>query len=321
MNRNGLRILSLVVSSYMLLALVWWTVLLSKENRTIKDLKIEILGLKQASKAYPSAEFRAIERTANRKSIMVLGEGIVFGLSLIIGLYLINRAYRRELAASDQQNNFLLAITHELKSPLTSMKMGLETLNRHHLTEDLKREIINDSILEGNRLESLINNLLLANKIDSKYKFEKQSLNVDEHITHYVNSQPQILLNQGIQLETNAGKVIYADEQALEIVYSNLIENASKYAKNTPLKIVTSRVGKNIIIKFEDQGVGIPIKYRKAVLNKFFRIGNEDTRTTKGTGLGLYIVKQIVEGHNGKLTIKDNIPQGCIIEIQIPISH
>lgn len=316
-----MRILSLVVTGYMLIALIWWTILLSQENSTIKALQIENLSLKNTKANDVTAAFHSIESTARKKSIMVIGEGIVFGLSLLIGLYLINRAYRRELAASEQQNNFLLAITHELKSPLTSMKMGLETLKRHNLADDIKEEIIIDSVQEGNRLEGLINNLLLANKIDSKYKFEKETIDIDQHLKDYIDQHAHNIPLENIVIETNSNASIVADNQALEIIYSNLIENAGKYAKDSELKIITSQIGDKVVLQFKDHGIGIPTKHKKSVLNKFYRIGSEETRKTKGTGLGLYIVKQIVEGHKGKLNIKDNIPQGCIIEIQIPISH
>ena len=320
--KNGLKILSIVVTTYMLLALIWWTILLFQSNQTVFEYKKELLQ-KEMNALYKIDNFEIsedpiftrIESERTRKAKMILGEGIVFGLSLLIGIYLIQRSHYRELKATEQQSNFLLAITHELKSPLTSIKMGIQTLLKHDLDKETRDELLQDSIKESNRLEELINNLLLTSRINGGYNYQFDTHDLSEHLGNYIEYKQKTKLQ--IAFHSNEVSELIYDYNAFEIIFSNLIDNAEKYGA-TNLKIIIKDEGNKVVINFVDNGFGIPIKEKNNIFKKFYRLGSEETRKTKGTGLGLYIVREIVAGHNGQINVKNNKEKGCNFEITIP---
>ena len=113
---------------------------------------------------------------------------------------------------------------------------------------------------------------------------------------------------------------IEGDISGITSVILNLLENAVKYSKDDPIiQLHLQAKGEYVEVKIEDNGIGIPERERKQVFDKFYRIGNEDTRSTKGTGLGLYIVNEIVKAHRGTISIENNIPQGTRFNIQLPV--
>ncbi len=313
MQKDKYKYLPLFVTVYMLFALSWWTVLLLRDNTAIYELKVEML--RQESVRISADSCTKLEASKNRKSYMIIGEGLVFGISLIIGLFFVQRAHRRALKASEQQNNFHLAITHELKSPLTSIMMGQETLLQRELNADIRKEIISDSHKEAKRLEGLINNLLLVNKIHDHYEFTYRTTDIDDYVKDFISKFHE---NDQIELNLNAKQSYQLDRVAFDIVLSNLIQNAIKYGNNNYITIETESTNKKLILRVKDLGNGIPNQYKKEVFKKFYRVGNENTRKSKGTGLGLYIVKSIIQGHGGEILVKDNTPSGCIFEMTIP---
>jgi signal transduction histidine kinase len=115
------------------------------------------------------------------------------------------------------------------------------------------------------------------------------------------------------------GLYIHADKNAMMILINNLLENAWKYSQEDKrIEVKTIASGAHIILEIADHGVGIPDKEKNKIFNKFYRIGNEETRKTKGTGLGLFICRYIIEEHNAKITILDNIPKGTIFRVEFP---
>ena len=249
------------------------------------------------------------------KRKMILGEGIVFGLSLLIGIYLIQRSHYRELKATEQQSNFLLAITHELKSPLTSVKMGIQTLLKHDLDKKTRDELLHDSIQESNRLEELINNLLLTSRINGGYNYQFDNHDLSEHLGSFIEHKQKS--NLEIEFHSNQDSELIYDYNAFEIIFSNLIDNAEKYGADK-LNISVKDEEDKVTISFVDNGFGIPPKEKNNIFKKFYRLGSEETRKTKGTGLGLYIVREIVAGHSGQINVKNNKEKGCNFEITIP---
>lgn len=323
-HKKGIQILSLVVTAYLLLALGWWMILLNKKSKEIHDAQLiaaELQYKTDGNRAVFDATVKSVDQELNKQSLMIYGEASVFGLSLLIGLYLIRRAHIKELEASEQQNNFILAVTHELKSPLTSVKMGLETMGRRVLDEDIRQELIDDSLHESNRLEQLIDNLLYTSRVQGNHAFNLTITNIDAALSTFLQQMEKHFLPHKINVDLQSGANVSIDQQAMEIVYSNLIENSIKYAPGSDVKITSKNVGNNVVLTFEDQGPGILVKHRNKIFEKFYRIGDEEVRKTKGTGLGLYIVKQIIQGQKGRIKVKDNNPTGCVIEIKLPIKN
>lgn len=251
---------------------------------------------------------------------MVIGEGSVFLALLTWGSILTARSIRKEMALARQQKNFLLSITHEFKSPLASIKLYLQTILRHDLEKEKEKSFINSAINDTERLNNLVENALLANLIDHNgYSFAMEDMNLSALMRLHIQKLQNVPDPPKFETHIEEGLHIQGDKNALILMISNLIENAWKYSpKETPLGIDLKKDGKKIVLCILDKGPGIPDSEKDKIFKKFYRLGNEETRKTKGTGLGLFIVKYIAQGHNGQISVHDNKPHGTIFCIQFP---
>ncbi|MBP6446453.1 MAG: HAMP domain-containing histidine kinase [Saprospiraceae bacterium] len=322
-----MKYLSYGVMVYMLLALVWWTVLLSKNNELLFNKNLEIHKIQIQNIAGLSDQekvtYNSLKDEYRTKKHMIFGEGLVFGISLIIGMWLIQKAYNKEIGNNKKQKNFLLSITHELKTPITSIGLISETLIRRKLNPDAQALMLESISIENKRLESLVSNLLMATQLDNNYvfNFEKVSpLELLEKINKTISiTFPDVRIELKHKENTQE---IECDVESIISVFSNIIQNSIKYSDSPAIiQIDIKNFKTQVEIIFSDQGSGIPENEKTKVLQQFYRIGNEDTRKTNGTGLGLYIVKKIVEGHKGSIVIKDNVPKGTSISIILPINQ
>jgi signal transduction histidine kinase len=256
--------------------------------------------------------------TLSKKTLMLLGEGSVFFIILIIGVFIILRAFKRERALTLQQENFVLSVTHELKTPIASVKLFLQTLQKRELPDDKKIEIYQRSLAEINRLDGLVNNILLTRSIENEnYFLNKQEVNLKSFIEERVALlETSILKSHKIELDLEE-VTIAIDPSGFESILTNLLENAKKYSDaNSTIKILLANRAGTAFFQITDEGIGIPKEKRDAVFSKFYREENEMTRKSKGTGLGLYITKFLVEQHNGRIELKGNKPQGLIVAIE-----
>lgn len=246
--------------------------------------------------------------------------GVVMMLLLLVGVIVIYRSFKKELVLNKLQNNFLLSVTHELKTPLTAMKLYMETLLKRHLSPEQIQTIAQNSLNETERLKDQVEKLLLSAQLDSsKYVLDKHAINlselIEEFVTNYNKPRPE---SEAIDLNLQDQVIIKADATAIEMILSNLIGNALKYAGPTgKVKVILKQEGNSILLSVDDNGPGISEVDKKMLFNKFFRIGDENTRKTKGTGLGLFIVKHLVQLHNGKISVIDNVPSGTIFQIKL----
>lgn len=284
-----------LLSAYVLLQFIWWG--------------FHLIQLSQNS-VYNNEQ-------VNRRILMILGEGTVFITILLIGIYKIRNSIKKDLELSGRQTNFLLSITHELKTPIASSKLFLQTLLKRDLKEEKKNELITKSLGENQRLETLIDNILNASRLENNaikaIKTEINLLDLSQKIT--TRSAYKFVKN-----EIPVDSFVHADLFMLETILENLIENAVKYAgENASVTIYTQQNKNRIIVGVKDEGVGIPVAERKNIFNKFYRIGNEETRTMKGSGLGLFIVSEFSKLNGGSVAFKENNPKGSIFEVTLPL--
>ena len=247
---------------------------------------------------------------------MIIGEAAVFILIILIGAYYVIRSYYNELALFKKEKNFALSVTHELKTPIATSKLFAQTLlKRSNLREAQKKESLEKIIEEQNRLNALVEKILLASSIDDmRSQIEKKPVNINKTIDSILT---QIRETHHIINNIEKDLTINGDEFYLISLFQNLIDNALKYAeKNTTITISSTRHQGAILIRVADEGIGIKNEFKELIFERFFRIGDEETRDTKGTGLGLFLVKEIVKLHDGEITCKDNSPKGTIFEIK-----
>lgn len=303
-----------VLVIYVFLQFCWWYFLLFELNTEIYHLQ-ELLAIANGSGgAEISAELSA---KLSQKRMMIFGEGFVFLLLLSLGLLQTRSSFRRETQAANQQRNFLLSVTHELKSPLASVKLYLQTLSKRELDRNKQLELLSKAIDEANRLDSLVENMLVAARIDNHaFQLVKEDLNLSKTLTEIITTFETRAHCQIIR-DIDEDAMVHADAQAIHSIVSNLIENAIKYSSDEPVIEISLRVSDNFVdLQVKDQGTGILSVDKTRIFDKFFRAGNEDTRKTKGTGLGLFIVNYLVAQHGGHIQVLDNQPRGTIFNVR-----
>jgi len=263
-------------------------------------------------------EYEELKSDYDRQMYMILGEAVVFGVTLILGIYFINRAFVRELSAAEKQKNFLLSITHELKSPLASINLILSTFIKRKLPEEKIKELSQDGLNESVRLEELFNKILIATRLDKAYPFNFEETDLSNTVYNVAQSFQKRHPNVDMDINIQTDIIKDVDRESIVSVVKNLLENAYKYTSDKKhISISLQQDSGNIYLKVGDNGIGIAKNEKTKVFDQFYRVGNEDTRASKGTGLGLYIVNQIVTAHNGKIKILDNPKGGSIFQITL----
>ncbi len=214
-----------------------------------------------------------------------------------------------------RQNNFLLSVTHEFKTPIAAIRLMLQTSKNPKVKEEKKAELIENSIQNTFRLEELAENMLVSMQIENdKYQYALSKIDLSKMLN-------QVIDNQSIKGEITGtiepGITLTGDGFIMRMVANNLIENAFKYSNNQPIEVNLYMQGTKKVLEVKDIGVGIAKEDYKKIYKKFFRVQDEETRTTKGTGLGLFIVKQAVERHRGKVAVMANKPRGSVFIVEL----
>ena len=302
--------------AYVLIQFVWWAYLIYDLNSEILTHQETITKMHEEQGNIP--EFPELRDSLSQRILMVVGEGSVFLVLMVLGIIIVQRTFKKEIALARQQKNFLLSVTHELNSPIASVKLYLQTLLTRDLNKEKSQGVIQNALRETDRLSGLVDNLLLATRIDnSTYAFHFESLNLSELVSDIITHTKVVPKNED-RITTNISPNLYfsGDKLALTSILTNLVENGLKYSPaNTKVEVELTASGSNVILRVMDEGSGIPEKEKSLIFNKFYRVGNEETRKTKGTGLGLYITKYLVGKNQGTITVKDRLPKGTIFEI------
>jgi two-component system phosphate regulon sensor histidine kinase PhoR len=314
-----------VVFTYIFVFSIWWAYLLYEKNETAFKEKVELNEIRYAQfnkdTSYKSTDdYVKLHSKYVRQKFMIITEGGVFIALLLLGLFRVRKVFLKEMRLSAQQHNFLLSITHELKSPLSTIKLSLQTLGKHKLEPDKSEKLIGNSLVDLDRLETLVDNILFAAKIDRDQPgFSDEEINVSEIVERaaerFSNNKKAIAIDLNVQRD------VYLDMDAIGFtsVINNLIENAIKYSnENTSIVVVLRKEAESVLLAVEDKGIGIAEEEKTRIFEKFYRVGNEDTRKTKGTGLGLYIVKRFVEIYKGQIEVADNATGGSAFKLIFP---
>lgn len=249
---------------------------------------------------------------------MILGEGCVFIFLFFVGAFYLHKTLKKERTLHSQQKNFLLSVTHELKSPLASIKLYLETILKRDLEKEKIHSFLKNSLKDIERLDDLVENMLIATKIENQsYSFPKEEFDFSTLVEKVADRlQVHTCSSQTIRAKIEPGLTLTGDKFALTSVVTNLIENAVKYSP--PCSDIGVKLWRNngsIQLEVADTGIGINDEEKLRIFDKFYRVGSEDTRKTKGTGLGLFIVKQVLNHHHAQIKVKNNVPNGTIFEV------
>ncbi len=297
---------------YIFASYFWWAYLLLNKNKLLLQERIFIAQ----NHVNPNQNLELVSQLNNdyaRQRLMIIGEGAVFIILISLGAWQIRRSFLQEIELNKQQRNFLLSITHELKSPLASIQLSLQTITTKKPTEIQAEQLMRNTFNDVDRLKILVEKILIATKIEAhQEQFVQEEVNFSELLIDHINILKSSL-GKHCTFITNIKDNVYlnADPTALELICSNIIENAIKYStSNKTIAIDLTQKNDNTLLCVSDFGIGISIEDKKHIFKKFFRVGSEETRTSKGTGLGLYLVKQLVEMYKGSIQVTDNHPCG-----------
>ena len=306
-----------VLLLYIISALVWWFLVLESQNHEIYQLKLsQIESLRMDSVRFKK-EYFIIEDQKKRNTFKHIAEGTTFLLFIILGAAFIFRSVRRHFRLQQQQQNFVMAITHELKTPIAVVRLNLETLQKYQLDEAKRNKLMKMTLQETLRLDILINNILLSSQLEGhSYQVSREELDFSKLTADVVHQFSTRYPDRNIVSNIQPDIALNGDALLLKLLISNLLENANKYSpRDKPITCELTGNGKEVILKVADEGPGIEEAEKKNIFKKFYRIGNEQTRNAKGTGLGLYLCKIIAHDHKGYFTVNNNTPQGSIFTI------
>lgn len=318
MSKRTTLIFSILVS-YIVLQFLWWEILLVKQSDSIISLKQNIAALSSSDDKIILRDIAILQSKKAAQVYMIVGEGTVFLLMLLFGIYQVRKSIKKENELADQKNNFILSVSHELKTPIAATKLQLQTLLKHDLVREKQKELLTNALNETSRLHKLVDNVLMANQIENNnLSIQKENLNlsglVETTIKRYFLEHIE---KNHIQLNIEQEIYYSGDKELLPSIIINLIENAIKYSFETiNIHVNLKMVNNKPLLEIKDNGSGIPDKEKETIFQKFFRSGSEDTRKTKGTGLGLFIVKSICDLHQIDIKILNNQPTGSVFQLQ-----
>ncbi len=308
------RLLSYSIVLFVLAQLTWFALLGLFVYRFIisRDILQQVEGQLSIS----------VELMGN--SIFILVAGCVLYVVVSVAMSIIFKNLNSQLRLTSMYDTFIANVTHELKSPLASIQLYLETLQLRNVDEARRNEFIATMLNDAERLKNLINSILKITILEQKRDiFEYHVYQADtllksileESRQHFKLQQDQIVIQGSAPVDC------VMDRNALKIVFNNLIDNAIKYStQRVQIHVQMAVLGKRIRIQFSDNGIGISTKDQKKIFQKFQRIDNEYTPNVKGTGLGLYWVREIIKYHGGIIRVlSEGKDRGTTFQIDLPI--
>jgi len=297
--------LIVLLGTYVLIQFAWWASLLVRLRS----------DLHQVAPGQDPAELE-------RWKAMIIGEGSVFFALLVVGLWALWRSAREEQRQRQRERNFTLAVTHELKTPLAAIRLATETLQHGGLSGGETQDLLEETRRASFRLERRIDDILQSARVGEP--LAKSPMDPEETLEAAIR---QLLVGPyaGREVAFVPAEVpvraVEGDVRGLGLAWSNLIENALKYTRAGDRVEVTLAVERDhYMVTIDDAGPGIARNERRRVLQPFVRLGDENTRTADGTGLGLYLADTMVRMHRGRLLIEDSPLGGTRITTRIPIA-
>lgn len=306
---------------YIIAALAWWFISLQKQSHSLADFKLKQLNATIDSSSSPhfyQAEYNKIMDGKKRDTIKHLSEGLFFFALIIVAAIFVFRTVRRQIRFQQQQQNFMMAVTHELKTPIAVARLNLETMQKYSLDPEQQKKLIRITLEETSRLNFLTNNILISSQLEGGgYPFSKDELDLSDLLKDCVQDFRTRFPEREFSEHIEPDAEVKGDPLLLQILVNNLLENAIKYSpKESRIDATLKKTDSVVQLEIADEGPGIPEEEKKKIFSKFYRIGNEATRKTKGTGLGLYLCSKIADDHNADILVTNNTPHGSIFVVE-----
>lgn len=252
----------------------------------------------------------------------ILVEGLVLLVAILAGVYVIFLFWRRQAALYRAQRNFIAQVSHELKSPLASLQLHLETIRRRRPSPARMDTFIDTMLADTDRLDTLINNLLAASRLEQKnLKLSLAPGNLSELVANYFRPRQYALPKAGkMELEIEPDLYARIDAAEIETVLRNLLENALLYSGGPPfIRVTLKREGNRAHLIFMDRGKGIEKREQKKVFRMFYRVRHSG-ETIRGSGVGLFIVRAVIRHHGGKVWLESQgRDKGTTFHVSLPL--
>jgi signal transduction histidine kinase len=257
-------------------------------------------------------------------SWVVLVEGCFLMLIILAGVYMIFVYWNKQNRLNRMQSHFVSSVSHELKSPLASIQLYLETLKYRKVPDEEVRDFVETMLTDTERLSGLIENILEAGKADPKsMQFRFLPAEMGPFLREVMDSHKRRFEEKEFKtvLEIVDSPILNIDKRTLRMVFNNIIGNALRYSPaGATLTARMRNNGRYCEIQFIDAGIGIEKKELKKIFRKFYRIHNRETYNIEGAGLGLFISDEIVKNHRGKLLVaSEGIGKGSVFTILLPL--
>lgn len=272
-----------------------------------------------------SMEGSMVEELVNQRMIR---STVILGLATLLlaaGLVIAYRSVRRQMELAQLKSDFVANVSHELKTPLSLIRMFAETLEMDRVRdEERKAEYYTTIRKESERLTHLITNILNFSKMEAGEKsYQMAPFDLNELVQETLDRYKFHLERNGFEWETSLAEgelKTVADRDAISEAFLNLLDNAVKYSDETrQLFIATYAEGEEVVLEVTDSGIGIPGEQQNRIFDKFYRVSGTLVHESKGTGLGLNLVQQIMEAHNGSVTLKSKPGAGSTFRLRWPI--
>jgi signal transduction histidine kinase len=262
----------------------------------------------------------------NLREVALLVFGALFFAIIITGLVLNTIFLVREIRRSEQHDAFLNAVTHELKTPIASIRLYLETLKSREVAPEKQREFYDVMLADSNRLLALVEQVLSASKTgDTKKRYDVEEL----ELAKVLDSSAAIVRTRynldpaAIRIAESADDAkILGDAEELQTAFMNLLDNAVKYSPDEikiSVRIKASPIRNKVDVFIRDSGIGIPAADVKRIFKRFYRVPQGNAKKVKGTGLGLFIVRSIIKKHGGTIRADSKGEgRGATFIVQLP---
>ncbi len=257
---------------------------------------------------------------------LILFEGCFLMLLILAGVYVIFVYWNKQNRLNQMQSNFVASVSHELKSPLASIQLYLETLKYQDVSKEEEKDFVETMLSDTQRLSELIDNILQSSKAEPKsMALQFQPVDLGDFLMEVIKGHKRQLEEKKclVDLKLEDSPILNLDQNALRMVFNNLISNAIRYSPmDSSLNIHLHKNDKYWIVDFKDQGFGFEKKDIKKVFRKFYRVQNEDTQNIEGAGLGLFISSEIVKNHKGRLKVSSpGRGKGSVFSVLLPVSR
>ena len=280
--------------------------------------------------AAPGGELRVkdealhrLDAEAARRVRMFISEGVFFSFLFLVSVLYMYRTLKTELSVEHRQSVFIAATSHELKTPITSLRLYLDTLLDRDLRPEQRRELFVTMRQDVSRLNDLIESLLHAQAMMKQVHRELQPTDLSEETQIAIREIESRFDSETYQLNVDLdyGLRALADPERWQLIVKNLLDNAHKYSPvGGMIDVRLDSANGSARLTVKDEGVGFPPEESERIFERFYRIGSEDTRQTHGTGLGLFLVREISQSFGGRAYATSSGPgSGATFVVEVPL--